>query len=190
MNQNSLRLAVAITGASGSFIAQQLLRAIKTNAQQVDRCDVVISATAQQVVEFEVGSIDVSGTPFKLFKPNDFTAAMASGSAFYDAMVICPCSMGTLGRIANGVSNDLITRAADVFLKERRPLILVVREAPYNLIHIRNMEQLTLAGGIVFPASPSFYHHPVSIEQLYEPMIERVLKMLGFQLKTREWGIT
>jgi 4-hydroxy-3-polyprenylbenzoate decarboxylase len=98
--------------------------------------------------------------------------------------------MGTLGRIANGVSNDLITRAADVFLKERRPLILVVREAPYNLIHIRNMEQLTLAGGIVFPASPSFYHHPVSIEQLYEPMIERVLKMLGFQLKTREWGIT
>lgn len=189
MTHNKLRLALAITGASGSFIAQQVIKQIKANADQVERCDVVLSATAQQVVAFEVGSLDVTENPFKLYKPNDFSSPMASGSATYNAMLVCPCSMGTLGRIANGVSDDLISRAADVFLKERRPLILVVREAPYNLIHIRNMEQITLAGGIIFPASPSFYHHPSSIEQLYKPMIERIMKKLGFQLATSEWGV-
>lgn len=189
MIHNKLRIAIAITGASGSYIAQQLLKTVKENKDQVDRCDVVLSETAQQVVGMEVGKLAVEESPFRVYKPNDFNAPMASGSAVYDAMLICPCSMGTLGRIANGVSNDLITRAADVFLKERRPLLLMVREAPYNLIHIRNMEQLTLAGGIIFPASPGFYHHPTTIEQLYEPLIQRALKMLGFQLKTTEWGI-
>jgi len=103
-------------------------------------------------------------------------------------MIIAPCSMGTLGRIAGGISNDLITRAADVILKERRKLICVVRDTPYNLIHIRNMETVTLAGGIICPATPSFYSRPSTIEEVVDTVVDRVLDLAGLDVKTFRWG--
>ena len=126
--------------------------------------------------------------PFKQFTTTDFSAPFASGSGQYDTMIIIPCSMGTLGRIATGISSDLITRAADVVLKERRKLICVVRDTPYNLIHIRNMETVTLAGGIICPATPSFYSKPKTIEAVASTVTDRVLDLAGFSINTYRWG--
>src|SRR4029079_642177 len=111
-----------------------------------------------------------------------------SGSGDYDIMIIAPCSMGTLGRIAAGVSDDLISRAADVVLKERRKLIVVIRDTPYNLIHIRNMETIAVAGGIICPATPSFYSKPQSIEEVAATVVDRALDLAGFDVKTFRWG--
>lgn len=118
----------------------------------------------------------------------DFSAPFASGSGQFGTMIIIPCSMGTLGRIAAGMSNDLITRAADVMLKERRKLICVIRDTPYNLIHIRNMETLTLAGGIICPASPSYYSMPKTIDQVAATVADRVLDLAGINISTFRWG--
>ena len=115
-------------------------------------------------------------------------APFASGSGKYDIMIIVPCSMGTLGRIAGGISNDLITRAADVILKERRKLIAVVRDTPYNLIHIRNMETVTLAGGIICPATPSFYSKPKTLEEVAATVVDRVIDLAGLTINTYRWG--
>lgn len=115
-------------------------------------------------------------------------APFASGSSRFEAMVICPCSMGLLGRIANGISDDLITRAADVMLKERRKLIVVPRETPFNLIHLRNMTQLTEAGAIVCPAVPSFYSKPQTIEQLVDTVVDRIIDLIGLDVVTYRWG--
>jgi 4-hydroxy-3-polyprenylbenzoate decarboxylase len=113
---------------------------------------------------------------------------MASGSAGYDVMIICPCTMGTLGRIAAGVSNDLMTRAADVILKEREKLILVTREMPYSLIHLNNMKLLTEAGAIICPASPSFYSKPQTMDEVVMTVVDRVLKLAGFDFSSFHWG--
>ncbi|MEN9951297.1 MAG: hypothetical protein RLY85_2049, partial [Bacteroidota bacterium] len=123
-----------------------------------------------------------------IYSKNDFNAPFASGSGQYDTMIIAPCSMGTLGRIASGISNDLITRAADVILKERRKLICVARETPYNLVQIRNMETITLAGGIICPATPSFYSKPKTIEEAVATVTDRVLDLAGFDVKSFRWG--
>lgn len=122
------------------------------------------------------------------YETNDFSAPFASGSGQYDTMIVVPCSMGTLGRIASGVSSDLITRAADVVLKERRKLICVVRETPYNLIHIRNMETITLAGGIICPATPSFYSRPSTLQEVAATVTDRVMDLAGLSVKTFRWG--
>src|SRR5207248_4701697 len=123
----------------------------------------------------------------KFYSQQDFLAPFASGSGKYDTMIIAPCSMGTLGRIATGVSTDLITRAADVILKERRKLICVIRDTPYNLIHIRNMETVTLAGGVICPATPSFYSKPQTIEEVAATVTDRVLDLAGFDISTFRW---
>ena len=115
-------------------------------------------------------------------------APFASGSAGFDTMIVCPCSMGTLGRIASGVSDDLITRSADVILKERRKLILVVRETPYSLIHINNMKTVTEAGGIICPATPSFYSLPKTAEEIAGTVINRVIDLVGFENDSYRWG--
>ena len=129
----------------------------------------------------------LSGEPFSGFEKTDFNAPFASGSSQYDTMIIVPCSMGVVGRIASGVSDDLITRAADVILKERRKLIMVVRETPYNLIHLKNMTLLTETGAMIVPASPSFYSHPQTIEALVDTVIERILDLAGFENDGYRW---
>ena len=158
------KIVIAITGASGSVYAKVLLDKLEQASQQIDEVGIVMSQNAKTVWETEMGNQSYLNYPYRFFDKQNFNAPFASGSAKYNCMIIVPCSMGTLGRIASGVSDDLVTRAADVVLKERRKLILMVRETPYNLIHIKNMETVTLAGGIICPCSPSFYSQPTTIE--------------------------
>ncbi len=154
--ENKLKIAVAITGASGSIYARVLLDKLKNLSAQCEEVSLVMSDNAKDVWLHELGNSDYEKYPFKIYGKNDFYAPFASGSARYNALIICPCSMGTLARIATGISNDLITRAADVMLKERRKLILVTRDTPLSLIHINNMKTVTESGAIVCPATPSF----------------------------------
>src|SRR3954471_20767342 len=132
-----------------------------------------MSDNARDVWKHELGNEGFKNYDYTFYDKNDFYAPFASGSAKFDTMIVCPCSMGTLGRIASGISNDLTTRAADVILKERRKLILLVRDTPYNLIHINNMKTVTETGGIICPASPSFYSKPQNFEQLAATVIDR-----------------
>jgi 4-hydroxy-3-polyprenylbenzoate decarboxylase len=182
------KIAVAITGASGSVYARLLLQKLKILKDQASEVSVVISNNAKYVWQTEIGDDSYSEFPYRYFEKNDFTAPFASGSAQYDALIIIPCSMGTLGRIAAGLSNDLVTRGADVMLKERKKLILVIRDTPYSLIHIRNMETVTLAGGIICPASPSFYSNPKSIDEAALTVVNRVLDLAGLQNESYRWG--
>ena len=182
------KIVIAITGASGSIYAKNLLQKFTQLKANWDELGIVMSANAQQVWLTELEDDSYKSLPGKLYHSQDFTAPFASGSGQYDTMIIMPCSMGTLGRIATGVSNDLITRAADVILKERRKLICVIRDTPYNLIHIRNMESVTLAGGIICPATPSFYSKPQTIEDVAATVVDRVLDLAGFNISTFRWG--
>lgn len=159
-----MKIVVAVTAASGALYArlclEQLLR-----AEEVSEIALVYSAHAREVADFE--GVTLPEDPrIRIFDNDDLFAPPASGSADYDAMAVVPCSVGTLGRIACGISQSLIERAADVMLKERRRLVLVVRETPLSLIHLRNMTALTEAGAVVLPASPGFYARPSSIEEL------------------------
>lgn len=181
------RIIIAVTGASGALYAKLLLEKLQILKEQVEQAGVVFSSSAKEVWKYEIGNSDFEKLPFRVYGKDDFNAPFASGSARYMTMIVCPCSMGTLGRIASGISNDLITRAADVILKERRKLILVTRDTPLNLIHINNMKTVTEAGGIICPASPSFYSKPETIEQLASTVIDRVLDLAGFELKSKRW---
>ena len=182
------KVVLAITGASGSIYARQLIEKLLGLKSQWQDVSVVMTENARTVWETELTDRSFEKYPLKFFTTQDFMAPFASGSGQYNTMIIVPCSMGTLGRIASGISNDLITRAADVILKERRKLICVPRDAPYNLIHIRNMETITLAGGIICPASPSFYSKPSTIEEAAATVVDRVLDLAGFDIKTFRWG--
>lgn len=182
------KIVVAITGASGSIYAQLLLRKLNYFKEQIEAVGVVMSDNAKDVWRFELGNSDFEQLPYKIYNKNDFFAPFASGSAKYDTMVVCPCSMGTMARIAQGISNDLTSRAADVVLKERRKLILVVRDTPYNLIHINNMHVITQAGGIICPASPSFYSKPQTFEDLASTVVDRVLDLADFDVKSFRWA--
>ncbi len=184
------KIAVAITGASGAIYAKLLLDRLVQLKDQYEAVGVVMSKNAEEVWQTELGNDTYKNYPFRFYAKTDFTAPFASGSAQYNTMIVIPCSMGTLGRIASGVSDDLVTRAADVVLKERRKLILAVRETPYNLIHIRNMEAVTLAGGIICPATPSYYSLPKTIEELASTVVDRVLDLAGLNLQTYRWGGT
>ena len=182
------KTVVAITGASGSIYARLLLEKLSAVKEQWSDLAVVMTENARQVWATELGEEFTGNVPGTFYTTTDFTAPFASGSGRFDTMIIVPCSMGTLGRIATGVSNDLITRAADVILKERRRLICVVRETPYSLVHIRNMEAVTLAGGIICPATPSFYSRPQTIEDVAATVVDRVLDLAGFDISTFRWG--
>jgi 4-hydroxy-3-polyprenylbenzoate decarboxylase len=182
------KVVIAITGASGSIYPKLLLDKLSALKSQWTELAVVMSENAMQVWQTELDSESYKDFPFRFYGTQDFLAPFASGSGQYDTMIIIPCSMGTLGRIASGTSGDLITRAADVVLKERRMLVCVVRDTPYNLIHIRNMEAVTLAGGIICPASPSFYSKPGTIEELAGTVVDRVLDLCGFNISTFRWG--
>lgn len=182
------KIVISVTGASGSIYAKLLLQKLSAVKEQWTEVSVVMTENAKEVWRTELQDEEYKNLPFKVYSTTDFSAPFASGSGQYNTMIIIPCSMGTLGRIATGVSNDLITRAADVVLKERRKLICVVRDTPYNLIHIRNMETVTLAGGIICPATPSFYSVPKTIEEVAATVVDRVLDLAGIDIKTYRWG--
>lgn len=180
-----MKIVVAVTAASGALYArlclEQLLR-----AEEVSEIALVYSAHAREVADFE--GVTLPEDPrIRIFDNDDLFAPPASGSADYDAMAVVPCSVGTLGRIACGISQSLIERAADVMLKERRRLVLVVRETPLSLIHLRNMTALTEAGAVVLPASPGFYVRPSSIEELCRSVTERVTALLGISGPRYRW---
>jgi 4-hydroxy-3-polyprenylbenzoate decarboxylase len=193
------RVVLAITGASGAIYAQRLARNL---ANSYDEVFLMLSTQAIDVARTELG-VTISRQDFetsswlgkrfenvRLLDEKNFYTPPASGSFRHDGMVICPCSMGTAGRIAQGISNDLVTRAADVCLKERRKLILVPREMPWNLIHLRNMTQLTEAGATILPASPAWYGNPQSMEDLADTVVARILQQLGVdQTLFKEWMV-
>ncbi len=183
-----MKIIVAIGGSSGSIYAKILLDRLKVIVNQTEAIGVVMSDNAIYNWELEIGPWSKDEYPFTFYNKMDFMAPFASGSAKYEVMLICPCSMGLLGRIAAGISTDLTTRAADVILKERRKLIVVTREMPLSLIHIRNMETVTLAGGIICPATPSFYGKPSTIEEVAGTVIDRVLDLSGLDWKSYRWG--
>jgi 4-hydroxy-3-polyprenylbenzoate decarboxylase len=182
------KIIVSVSGASGAIYAKVLFDKLLSVKNQLAKVGVIMSDNARDVWKYELGNENYQNYPFDFYSKNDFMAPFASGSARYDTLIICPCSMGTLGRIASGISNDLTTRAADVILKERRKLILVVRDTPYNLIHINNMKTVTEAGGIISPASPSFYSKPNSFEQLAATVIDRVMDLSGLEIDSYRWN--
>jgi flavin prenyltransferase len=180
------KIVVAIGGSSGTIYAKRLLDKLSTYKDIT--VGIVLSSNAIINWELEIGTFRAEELPFQSYEKNDFMAPFASGSAQYDTMVVIPCSMGLVGRIASGISEDLTTRAADVILKERRRLVIVPREAPYNLIHLRNMTTLTEAGAIICPASPTFYHKPASIIELVDTVVDRVLDLMGLpDVITKRW---
>lgn len=183
------KIVVAITGASGSVYSKVLLDKLFAIKGQWDELSIVLTENAKQVWQVELDNESYKDYPARFYSQQDFQAPFASGSGQYDIMIVAPCSMGTLGRIAGGISNDLITRAADVVLKERRKLICVVRDTPYSLIHIKNMETVTLAGGIICPATPSFYSKPKTIEEAAATVIDRVIDLAGLKIDTYRWGM-
>ena len=181
-----MNIIVAITGASGAIYARQTLDLL-IDSEEVTNIALVMSDHAQDVVEAEGVTLPASDK-VQQFANDDMWSSLASGSARWDSMIVVPCSMGTVGRIAAGVSRTLIERAADVMLKERRRLVTVVREAPYSLIHLRNLTTITEAGAIVLPASPSFYFKPQTIDELAMTISQRAVEMLGIEVKHRSWG--
>ncbi len=182
------KVVVAITGASGSIYPSLLLKKLLTIKDQWETAGIVMSDNAKAIWKEEIGDEAYRSSLFSLYDKYDFSAPFASGSARFDIMIVIPCSMGTLGRIANGISDDLVCRAADVILKERRKLICVVRDTPYNLIHVKNMETIIQAGGIICPATPSFYSKPTTIEEVASTVVDRVMDLCGFDISTFRWG--
>jgi 4-hydroxy-3-polyprenylbenzoate decarboxylase len=180
------KIVLGIGGSSGSIYAMRLMTKLM-------HCDhvathVVMSDNAIKNWEIEIGHFNRDDWPFKFYEKNDFNAPFASGSAKFDTMIICPSSMGLAGRIAHGVSVDLMTRAADVMLKERRKIIIVPRETPFGLIHMENLLQLTKAGAIICPASPSFYSKPATVHELVDTVVDRVLDLAGIDVTCYRWG--
>lgn len=173
------RIVVGVSGASGSPYAHRLLEVLDQGRDEWNvEAHLVFSKPGRMVYQDETGH-DPRDWDFPVWGPMDMTAPFASGSAKYDGMVIIPCSAGTLGRVAHGTSMNLLSRAAEVMLKERRQLIMVMRESPYSLIHLKNMVAITEAGGTILPASPSFYSNPKDRTQLLDTVVMRVLDHLG-----------
>ena len=181
-----MNIVVAVTAASGSIYARLLVEAL-TASEEVGRIALVYSDNARAVAEHEGVAMPADAKIVEYFN-SDLFASPASGSAAWDAMVVVPSAGGTVGRVAGGVSQTLIERAADVMLKERRRLVFVVRETPYSLVHLRNMVALTEAGAIIVPASPSFYSKPATVEELCRTVVERVVALLGVKAEHYEWG--
>jgi flavin prenyltransferase len=187
MDSRTRKIVLAVTGASGSIYALKLLEKLNQLKFPPEEVAVIFSETAKEIWVAETGQKFDPVFPANEYNIKSFYAPFASGSSQYDSMIICPASMGSIGRIANGTSEDLIARSADVMLKERRRLIIVPREAPYNLIHIENMKTLTLAGAIICPATPSFYSNPKTIDDLVMTVVDRIIDLCGFENNSFRW---
>ncbi len=186
---NKKKIIIAITGASGMIYAQRFLSKLKEEKikDQLSDIALVFSDNVAGIWKNEIPSGKISDFGFPSYKNNNFFVPFASGSSAYDVMVIIPCSMGTLGRIASGVSENLIGRAADVMFKERKKIIFVTREMPLSLIHINNMKTITEAGGIICPASPTFYNKAQTLKELADTVVERVLDLAGLIHDAKRW---
>ncbi len=182
------KLILGLGGSSGAIYARLLLERLAGLRDQYEEIGIVASRNARINWDMETPGISLESFGHKIYAQDDFMAPFASGSARYDTMIVCPCSMGTVARIAGGFSDDLMTRAADVILKERRKLILVPRETPFSLIHLENMTRLTQAGAIICPAIPSFYSQPDTIDTLCLTVVDRVLDLAGFTFDTYRWN--
>jgi len=184
------KVVIAIGGSSGSLYAKLLLNRLAGLQDQWEAVGVVMTDNGKYNWELEIGQAfnEADYPDFDYYGKKNFHAPFASGSAKYGTMLVCPCSMGLMARIATGVSEDLITRAADVILKERRRLIVVPRETPLSLIHLRNMTTITEAGGIICPAIPSFYSGAETKEEIALTVVDRVLDLAGFELDSYRWG--
>lgn len=181
-----MNIIVAVTGASGAVYARQTLECLLASPQ-VASIALIVSSSAREVLSHEGVELP-DDERIRSFDNRDMNASAASGSARWDAMIVVPASMGTVGRVAAGVSRTLIERAADVMLKERRRLVMVVREAPYSLIHLRNMTALTEAGGIIMPASPAFYMKADTVEELCMGLTQRIVEAAGVRTEHAYWG--
>lgn len=181
------KIIIAITGASGSVYAKRLIEKLEPHSKLIKNLEVVFSDAGKQVWDFEINE-DLESKNIRIFENTNLFSPIASGSAKYNTMVIIPCSMGTVGRIANGISNDLISRAADVIIKERKKLIVVPRETPFSSIHLNNLKIIADAGGIIIPANPSFYHKPQTITELIDTVVDKVIEHIGFNSNAKEWG--
>lgn len=189
------RLLLGVTGASGQIYASKLVEVVRSingeliesqngsNSEAIIKLDLVFTDTAKVVWEDELGM----KVPDNALDNNSYYHPYASGSNAADVMIIMPCTMGTIGRIASGATSDLLTRAADVMLKERRPLIIVPRETPFNLIHLRNLTTLAEAGAVIAPASPSFYTHPQNMDELIDTFVRRILGIAGFEANLKKF---
>jgi len=182
------KILIVISGASGAIYPKLLIDKLLKIKDQWDELSVVMSNNAKEIWKSELGNEGYNDLPVQFYDKNDFNAPFASGSAKYNIMIVSPCSMGTLARIASGISNDLVTRAADVILKERRRLILMLRETPYSLVHIKNMEAVTQAGGVICPATPSFYSNPSTVEEVAMTVVDRLIDLAGLDIATFRWG--
>ncbi len=182
------KLILAVTGASGAMYAKDLINKLEVIDDQIDECCLIFSEVARNVWEYELEEDFPEKFYFPVYDPDDFFSPVASGSAGFDTMIICPCSMGTLGRIASGVADELIARAADVILKEGKKLILVPRETPFNNIHLGNMQKIMTAGGVIMPAMPGFYQRPLSLHEMASHFTDRVLSVAGFDINKYRWG--
>jgi 4-hydroxy-3-polyprenylbenzoate decarboxylase len=185
---NKHKIIVAVTGASGAIYAKVLFDKLLQLKDQIEKIGIIMSDNAKFVWQQELKNTNYKKYPFQFYEKMDFMAPFASGSANYKTMIICPSSMGTMSRIANGISNDLTTRAADVILKERRKLIIVARETPLSLVHINNMKLITESGGIICPATPSFYSNPNTFDELAATVIDRVLTLADFRYDSYSWN--
>ena len=181
------KIIIAITGASGSIYAKRLIEKLEKHSAQIKNLEIVFSDAGKQVWDFEINET-LKLNNFRIFENTNLFSPIASGSAKYDTMVVIPCSMGTVGRIANGISNDLISRAADVIIKERKKLIIVPRETPFSAIHLNNLKIISDVGGLVIPAIPSFYHKPKTITDLVDTVVDKVIEHIGFNSNSKEWN--
>jgi 4-hydroxy-3-polyprenylbenzoate decarboxylase len=191
LKNKSRKIVIGITGASGSCYACQLLKKLVSADICTENIAVIFTANGLKVFEYELGlaALREIVEHFKIFDNSDFMTPFASGSSSFDTLIVAPCSMGTLARIASGTASDLVSRTADVMLKERKRLILLTREAPLNSIHLENMLRVTNAGGIICPASPSFYSKPVDLESLISTVTERILSLSAIDVPDKyEWN--
>lgn len=179
-----MRITIAVTGASGAIYARQLVERLIESDVEIE---LIITQNGESVIKHENQTKLLNIKGVKYLNNNNFFTSPASGSSCSEAMVIVPCSMGMAGRIASGCSDDLISRAADVMLKERLPLIIVPRETPFNSIHLRNLCELDRAGAIICPAMPSFYNNPLSVEEMCSSVTERIIRLLGLKSNQPVW---
>ncbi|MFV0484336.1 MAG: UbiX family flavin prenyltransferase [Bacteroidales bacterium] len=180
-------IAVGVSGASGALYTQVLIKKLLAIHDQWHSLRVVFTSSAEFVWKEELSETPRFTDKIIIDDNSDFRSPLASGSGGIDKMIVCPCSMGMLGRIANGISNDLISRGADVMLKERRQLILVTRETPLSNIHIENMYKVSKSGGVIYPASPSFYSGQITMEDLVDNFVNRLLDFSGFNVGLDRW---